>query len=232
MAGAFDAIYEEFADELRTLEALLDAFGKRGAAAGKTRIAAANSATLLLSATLEEFVRELAREHARRAVARAKTIDKISHKLLSAAWRRNVQAIARNDSNADESGDFTLEAHRKFMAIYEFRRGDLSQDIYNDLITNQNNMNVDEINGLFSLSGKKNITKSCCNGADFRGWLGAATVDEALRDLRERIEGYFRRRNQIAHSLALSKSLAPDLIRNDIELLRQFGKALASSSGT
>ena len=230
MVGVYEVIYDEFADELDVLVALLDAFRQPTSASAKTRIAAANSATLLLSATFEEYVRELAREFAKETVYNATKIDDLPKKFLNAVWRRNLEALAKAEV-ADDDGtlESANELYHRFMSVYEFRRGDLSKDIYTDLIKNQNNMTIDEINGLFSISGKKNIAKSCCENAEFVPLLGDDVGGREIEALRSKVDDYFKRRNKIAHSLALNKSLAPDLIRRDIEFLKNFGRALSQA---
>ena len=48
-----------------------------------------------------------------------------------------------------------FEPQVRFDNIREFCTGDLSRDIYDDLIFNENNMRVAEINSVFSVSGPK-----------------------------------------------------------------------------
>ena len=51
----------------------------------KLRIAAANSATLLVAATFEEFIREMAREYARAVVLGVEKFDKLPSDLVGTA---------------------------------------------------------------------------------------------------------------------------------------------------
>ena len=71
----FAVITEEFDNDLDAFRLLVNAFDDPQTSAPKARIAAANSSTLLLAATFEEFVREMARAYARAVVASSQSIE-------------------------------------------------------------------------------------------------------------------------------------------------------------
>jgi hypothetical protein len=71
LSSQFSIINEEFASDLAAIRILVHEFNDPGKSPPKVRIAAANSATLLLAATFEQFVREMARAYAQAVVAAA-----------------------------------------------------------------------------------------------------------------------------------------------------------------
>lgn len=60
----FSAIVYEFEKDLDNIGSIVSAFDAPKKSNSRIRVAAANSATLLLAATFEEFVREMARSYA------------------------------------------------------------------------------------------------------------------------------------------------------------------------
>jgi hypothetical protein len=75
MPSVFGVIFEEFEQELDAIQILVGPAGDAKPSA-KARVAGANAAVLLLAASFEEFVRELAREYARAVVAATPSYDK------------------------------------------------------------------------------------------------------------------------------------------------------------
>lgn len=93
-ASIYEVVRDDFVGELDAIRQLVTTFNGQGKTA-KARIAAANSATLLVAATFEEFVRVMAREHARAVVMRAPSFDKLPKKLVSVAWKRSMEGLAQ-----------------------------------------------------------------------------------------------------------------------------------------
>jgi hypothetical protein len=155
-----------------------------------------------------------------------------------------MEALARVRLNATEEGfsrdNVFAEALARFTVTYEFCRGDLSQDIYQDLIHNENNMRPQEINSLFNISGLRDVCLLASADGEFMGLLGEVEPGKAHGQLVQRLEEYFERRNQVAHAINAMRSSSPEQISTDIALLRSFGNALcavlehqaSSASGT
>ena len=124
-------------------------------------IAVANSATLLLAATFEEFVREMARAYAKAVVTAAHSFEELPKEMANKAWRRTMEALARirinTTANALSAETEILDARTQFTAVYKFCTGDLSQNIYDELIHNENNMRPNEINSLFKVSDLSDV---------------------------------------------------------------------------
>jgi hypothetical protein len=196
----------------------------------KVRIAAANSATLLVAATFEEFVREMARAYARAVVASATSFEKLPPKLAATAWKRTMEGLSRLRFDGDRDGATTEnvfgDAQARFSVIYEFCRGDLSRDIYADLIHNENNMRPGEVNSLFKVSGLGNVCLMLSDKQAMLDTFGESEAGKAHGKLLVGLEDFFERRNGIAHALSLGQSDGPDQIINDIDMLQSLGKAL------
>ena len=78
MTTELTLITEEFDSDLEAIRLLVNAFkNSPPISAPKARIAAANSATLLLAATFEEFVREMARAYAKAVVTAAHSLEEL-----------------------------------------------------------------------------------------------------------------------------------------------------------
>ena len=56
-----------------------------------------------------------------------------------------------------------IDAQARFSVIYEFVKGDLTQDIYRDLIHNENNMRPNQLNAMFTVAGLSDICSKVCD---------------------------------------------------------------------
>ena len=225
MTSVFDPIREDFEHELNAIRSVVSAFSNPADGNPRTRVAAANSATLLLAATFEEFVREMARAYARAVVNSCGSNSKLPALLIARAWQRTLDSLARMKIDGKEG--IPTDALSRFTVVYDFCRGDLSQDIYRDLIHNENNMRPSEINSMFKVSGLNNACKIVCGCDTMAEYLGEKDVDAANGILVSRLEAFFERRNQVAHSISTMTSSSAQLIFQDIELLDVFSHALS-----
>lgn len=233
MSTSFAVITEEFSDDLDAIRFLVNAFKDPHANTPKARIAAANSATLLLAATFEEFVREMARAYARAVVAATNSFNRLPPKLAGTAWKRTMEKLARIQLDPRKTivaaDRVVSDALTRFTVVYEFCQGDLSQDIYAELVHNENNMRPGEINSLFKIS---NLTDVCFQLADKKPVLdvfGEPDRNKVHGRLLIGFEDFFERRNGIAHSLNPARSSAPDQILKDMDMLEAFAKALCET---
>lgn len=228
MASTFEIIAEEFIDDMEAIRSLVVTFSDP-AKSGKARIAAANSATLLVAATFEEFVREMAREHARAVVMNTASFDKLPSKLAATAWKRTMDGLSKvrfDDVSGTGAENVFGAAQARFKVIYEFCKGDLTQDIYRELIHNENNMRPNELNGLFKVSGLGDVCQKLSDKPSMLDIFGETEPGKAHGKLLAGLEDFFERRNAIAHALNPGQSSGPDQIINDIDMLESFGKAL------
>lgn len=226
MASGYEVIAEEFVDDMEAIRSLVETFSDPQKSA-KARLAAANSATLLVAATFEEFIREMAREFARAVVTRTESFEKLPPKLAATAWKRTMDGLAKVRFDDTQSADNIFRTTQaRFTVIYEFCKGDLTQDIYRDLIHNENNMRPGEINGLFKVSGLSDVCKKASDKQCLLDFFGEVEPGKAHGKVLAGLEDFFERRNAIAHALNPGQSSGPDQIINDIDMLEVFGKAL------
>jgi hypothetical protein len=232
VATSFEVITEEFVDDMEAIRSLVVTFDDPQNSL-KVRIAAANSSTLLVAATFEEFVREMAREYARAVVSSTESFAKLPSKLASTAWKRTMDGLAKIQFHEDQAGERTENvfgaAQARFSVIHDFCRGDLTQDIYRDLIHNENNMRPNELNRMFKVSGLSDVCKNLSDRQSILEFMGETEGGKAHGKLINRLEDFFERRNAIAHTLNPGQSNGPAQIDNDINLLENFGKALCET---
>ncbi len=235
MASAFEVITEEFVDDLEAIRSLVMTFSDPHKTA-KARIAAANSATLLVAATFEEFVREMAREFARAVVTSTESFEKLPPKLASTAWKRTMDGLSKVRFDGEQAGVGAEHvfgaAQARFTVIYEFCKGDLTQDIYRDLIHNENNMRPGEVNSLFKVSGLGDVCTKLSDKQPILETFGETERGKAHGKLLFALEDFFERRNAIAHALNPGQSSGPDQIINDLNMLESFGKGLCETLDT
>lgn len=224
MSTDFALITEEFGNDVDAIRLLVSTFNNPQKSRSKVRIAAANSATLLLAATFEEFVRQMARSYARTVVASASSVEKLPSNLVNTAWR-TIERLARNRSAKDMLSDAQIQ----FDAVYKFCNGDLSQNIYDALIHNENNMRPSEINSLFNGIGLDDVCSKIADKDPLLRNLGETEARKAHGRIVDSLNEFFKRRNVIAHSLDPNQSSGPEQILNDIDLLTAFAESLCET---
>lgn len=226
MTSAFELIVEDFLEDVDAIRALVVTFAD-GNYSPKSRIAAANSATLLVAATFEEFVREMAREFAKAVVNGTSSFDKLPSNLATTAWKRTMDGLGKVKFGAQgKANDIFGIAQAKFSVIYDFCKGDLSKDIYRELIHNESNMHPGQINALFKVSGLKDVCQLCSHKQSLMDMFGEAEPGKVHGKILSGLDDFFERRNDIAHALNAGQSNSPEQIQTDIELLISFGHAL------
>ena len=160
------------------------------------------ASTLLISSGFEEYIRQIATESCKHLVSNTKLIENIPNNLLQTAWKRTFYVIS---SDLDKELPY-LEMYRKAIlgatpkidALFNFIHGDLNQDIYDRLIYNQYNMNADELNNMFKVSGIKNMCKEISKSTHIKDHFGP--LSNTIIDLRNTLNQFIIRRNEISHS--------------------------------
>lgn len=230
MGTVFSAIDDGFREELTAVESMVQAFvGSRSTTPPRTRVAASNAATLLLAALFEEYVREMAREFARLVVSNSRSIGDVPDRLVATAWKRTMNALEAEHKDVGPEPFVMTELRQKFDAVFAFCSGDTSQDIYTDLIHNENNMRHDQMNQLFKIGGLSSVCKKIASQTSMKAALGVQGDDEAYGQLRNGLEDFFTRRNEIAHSLEQHKSVAPEELMRDVAFFRAIGEGLCGT---
>ena len=231
MSSIFHIISEEFSTDIEAISDLISLVSN-GGGSSKSRIASINSATLLLAATFEEFVREMARQYARELVARTTDVSDVPRKLTATAWKRALQDMSKakidNEGEASSLLHIATEARSEFDAICKFLEGDLSQNIYKHVAHNENNMRPDQMNAIFNVSGVKNICQKISEVDSLQTYLGEDDAGRTNSKFRQALNNLMDRRNSIAHSLNPASSVGVGQFREDLHLLKAVGIAMAT----
>lgn len=222
----------EFLDDLLSISTLVHST-QGNDFSPKVRLAAVRSTTLLLAATFEEFIRDMGRQFARELVGRAVTPLDLPRKLSATAWKRALEGLARakiDTGGTNQSLDFIAKNARiQFDAICNFISGDLSQDIYQSLVHNENNMRPSEINAVFKICDLTDICLKFSDNLVFLNYFEESEAGKAHGLFLIRLNDFFERRNQIAHSLNAASSESPDQLFKDIEMFKVTALALAET---
>lgn len=228
MSAIFEIIHEDFKSELDAIRLLVNTFDKTGVPP-RARAAAANSATLLMAATFEEYIRQTAREYAKMVVAKIQSVADLPKDFAATAWRRSMERLAKVRFEIDDQSErhaLLLTASTSFSVVHDFARGDLTKDIYADLIHNENNMRPRELNSMFKVSGLKDVCSKLCAKQPILDHFGETEPGKAHGKLLETLEEFMTRRNNIAHALNPGSFVAPDQIITDLDMLEAFSASL------
>ena len=229
MGTEFAVITDEFEQNLSNLRALISVVNFPGSPTPRVRVAAANSVTLLLAATFEEFVREMARCYAKRVVASTGRVEELPPLFRDHAWRRTMESLIRIRLGQRASSRTILAGQTKFNAVFEFCRGDLSQDIYDELIHNDSNMRVQQINALFKVSGLKNVCWQLSDKRPICKNFSQSDKNSNHGMVMRSLDDFFERRNRVAHSLNSRSSSGAVQIGQDIDFFLAFGRSLCET---
>ncbi|OYW53044.1 MAG: hypothetical protein B7Y80_18985 [Hyphomicrobium sp. 32-62-53] len=227
MASVFNLILEDFLSELEAIRLLVTTFDSAGKPP-KSRVAAANSATLLVAATFEEFIRQCAREYARAVVVNSTSFSELPPKLAATAWKRSLEALSRVRFDVEQSvrDNLFITTKTRFSVVYEFAKGDLSQNIYDDLIHNQNNMRPQELNSMFKVAGLGDVCCKLADKAPIMTHFEEAEAGKAHGKILTALEEFMERRNIIAHALNPGFSTGTDQILKDLNMLTAVAASL------
>ena len=222
MSTVYSVIVDDFVDALVPLQQIVKN-GQGKASTARARVASVHASTLLLAATFEEFVRQMAREHAVQVVANATSVSEIPEALLDTAWRRTFDKFARSRSSGRPKREaleiFAKQARPTVDALCAFIEGDINQNIFDHLIHNENNMRPGEINGC----------AEACKGTELKKFFETDDDGKAHGELLSALEQFFERRNEIAHSLNSASSTSPEKILFEVEMFGAFSKDLCKT---
>ena len=177
MHSEFSVILEEFETDLQSLKKLIE-LGQNSENPSKVRIASINSTTLILAATFEEFVRQMARKRAEQTVTNAKRVSDLPHALLENAWRRALDDLRRNrlGQNSDQEvfAAAVSEARSKFEAVFQLLEGsteNVGQNFFMTIIHNERHMRAQEITKLFKVCGMDGICVQLCGNGSLMAYF-------------------------------------------------------------
>lgn len=232
MTSSYDLIAEDFLEDLAALSELVSAAHNPGTSP-KTRVASVNSATLLLAATFEEFVREMARQFARDTVSRTLDISQLPKKLTATAWKRTLENLAR--ARIDTGGTplslehISIESRAKFDAVLAFIGGDKTQDIYPALIHNESNMRPNELNSVFSVCDLKDVCLKVSDHEKLKEEFGEDDAGKVHGKFLIWLNDFMEIRNSIAHALNMGSSAGQE---DFVSWTRTFKAVALALAGT
>ncbi|WP_428277745.1 HEPN domain-containing protein [Candidatus Palauibacter sp.] len=229
MANPFSVIVDDFDETLNSL-LLLVQIGQGTGVSPKTRVASIHATTLMLAAAFEEFIREMALEHARHVVNGAHSVSELPDMLLMTAWKRTLGEAVRLQVNGRSKRDAlkmsAKQVRPKVDALCSFVEGDIQQNIYDHLIHNEINMRATQINKLFRVSGREDICSEVCKQGSLKAFFDREDERKTHGELLAALENFINRRNEIAHSLNSAVSSAPEEVYRIIKMLRAFARDL------
>lgn len=232
MSTPFSVIVDDFEIALTPLEEIVNN-GQSKASSPRARVASVHAATLLLAATFEQFVREMALEHAVQIVAKASSISDLPDALLDTAWRRTFEQFARSKPSGRSKKEaleiFAKQARPSIDALCTFIEGDITQNIFDHLIHNENNMRAGEINALFKVSGCSNVCAQACKQTQLKIVFDTDDEGKVHGGFLQALDTFFERRNAIAHSLNTASSSGPETLFYDIDIFLAFSKDLQAT---
>ena len=232
VSTVFDAVTDDFLADLVAITDLVAAVQVSGSSA-KSRVASVNSATLLLAATFEEFIREMGRQYAREIVGRAEHGNQLPRKLVATAWKRTLEELARakiETGGTPESLEvIARDAKLTFEAVCGFLEGDTSKDIYDSLIHNENNMRPNQLNSIFSICDLSNICMKFSNKAPLIEYFDETEGGKVHGLLMVKLNDFIEKRNDIAHSLNPGSSSGPEQLLGEIEFFRAVALSLSET---
>jgi hypothetical protein len=230
VSTVFSVIVDDFCNALKPLEEIVEN-GNSTSSSKFARVASVNAATLLLAATFEEFVRQMARQFAIQVVTGASSIDDVPDVLLETAWRRTFHTLTHSNKSdgVSKKESFRIsakKARQTIDALCKFLEGDINQDIFENLIHNENGMGFKEINKLFKVGGVSNICIEICKHEALKTFFKVDDERATHEALLSALKGFFERRNQIAHSLNSKNSASQNEILRDISMFVSFANDL------
>lgn len=234
MLNEFSVILQEFETELQSLEKLIE-LGQDSRNPSRVRVASINSVTLILAATFEEFVCQMARKHAEQTVSQAKMLSDLPDALLETAWRRTLDDLSKNriSGNSKKEGFVaTVNAARpKFEAVCRLLEGntkDIDQNFFATVINNERNMRSEEITKIFKACGTSKICMNFCGVENLKTYFKEENQNKINGYLNTKLEEFFKHRNIIAHSLGAQSSTGDKTLIQNLEFFRALARDLSA----
>lgn len=226
MRVEYQAILDDFESEIIAIGELADATKIGSSFSSRARISLANSLTLVLASTFEEYVRQLVKAAWRQRLSAVESIDQLPKKLQAKLWRNSLERAARRPF--DDVERQPRVARERIQNLMEFcMNGDLTVSMDEEIAHNDRNMRPDQINDLFNRIGIKNIFGVGCALAEVIEFFDCDNAGQAAHLLRGELEDFFLRRNLVAHAIVFGSSGGADTIHRDVEVCFLTAKALA-----
>ena len=196
---------------------------------GGVRTSSARAAILLLAAVYEEYVRQMAGEHAL-CVADSPRSKGLKRK----AWKTTFDELARFNpfvGSNELTESVKSESVEKIESLFAFMSGSFHSELLPNAIRNERNMRPTQLNQIFKLSGIEDISREICDRHCLIQYLNADNPDIAHGLFLERQKRFFDQRNEIAHSPVPQRSVAVDVVEGHVALLGMTSRALTETLG-
>ncbi len=151
--------------------------------------------------------------------------------LTATAWKRTLENLAR--AKIDTGGTplslehISAESRAKFDSVWAFLGGDVSQDIYDSLIHNENNMRPSEINAVFSICDLSDVCLKICDHEKMKDHFGEEDKGKVHSRFLTSVNDFMEMRNDIAHSLNAGSSAGPEIFYSYVSTFQAVAVALA-----
>lgn len=233
MTSEYELILEEFYSDLEAIESLVVSSTTPSYDA-KIRVAACNSAILLIAATFEEFSRQMAKEYSKFELSK---IVKYPEKMANLVWRRTIDELSKikfsssSSTNAaiEENSRLIVDAVAKLQIASDFCKGDWEKSIHHHLVHNERNMRPDQFKEIFAISNISNLPLLLCSTLVLKNYFQEENETKNLDLLKQKWENFFETRNAIAHSLNPSSSIGSADVIVYINFWKNVGEAIKES---
>jgi hypothetical protein len=229
MKVEYQAILDEFHEELQAIAELADATRIGSSFSTRARTSLSNSLIMVLASTFEEYVRQLVKAAWNQRLDSVTNINELPTKLRAKIWKSALERAARHGFEHIETAGQT--PRERIGNLLKFCiDGDLSVSVETEIAHNDNNMRPDQINDLFNRIGITNIVSAGCNEPTIIEFFNCQNPGQASEKLRVELNNFFVRRNNIVHAIVFGNSSGADTVDQDIEMLRFAALALANGA--
>jgi len=222
-------ILEEFQEDISIIGHFVSS-PSFSAGSTRVRVAAANSAVLLLSATFEEFIREIASSKAKDIALTALSLENLPKLFLTIAWKKTLESTSKikfdDKENLKNIEDTILPVESQFLDFFNYLRGDFNKEITTGMIKNQGNMRPKEINAIFKICGYDDICKIISSEDTIKEHFGESDDGKVHGYVVKKMNEFIDVRNAITHSLKRANSPSPLQISQYIDFLSVFSKSV------
>ena len=208
------------------------------------RVASIHSSTLMIASLFEVFVRDIATKYAELRIPKYTSIKNVPSKFIMNLLERTNEIIRKDMreqmkeyKKGQKKEHLRLSEYFKKVTEFEFRinnmfeflKGDLSKNIYDDLIYNKYNMSAKQLNEIFNICDISGICNKICEKGESTAKLFPPTENKNTNfQFHTDLEIFNSRRNNAAHKIDLSTSASHDEFYHDCEMLIAFARDLSS----
>ncbi len=231
MPSELEVIAGDFTREMQVIENLVTRVSgvqeEAGPQDASVRVAASNASMLLLAASFEEFIRELAKEFCIRLIRSAASFGDLPGEMASAAWERCLQILRGLRYGKPDFDSLSATASIRVLDGFCLRQ-EVGADVSELIGYNQNNMRIKEINDIFRRVGISDVCGCVGRRDPIIEFFGAASGNVAHAKFVSHIEEFYETRNEIAHSIGSLRMSGSVQISRHLDFFRCTASAFAA----